>query len=255
MTLDKLFNCADRIVQRYFLPISITLLIHLMIFGILIVLEMAKPEKQSQSEIIIDFENEEIALPELQSNKVEKPELTDNQSQEVKNVEKNLGESNKSFQDYYREAKELLEKGKPKENFKANDYNDQRWLVKDYSKEIPDVENWDKPNSSKNNNETNNSNNTYAGNAIISYDLGGRRAIRLPIPAYKCQGFGKVTIEIIVNQKGNVISARIISVDASLNESCLPNTALESARSSRFVPDDKAPSNQKGFIYYTFVAQ
>lgn len=255
MTLDRLFYIADRIVQRYFLPISITLLIHLMFLGILIVLEMAKPEKHSQSEIMIDFDNEEIALSELQQNNVENPELTDNQSEEVKNVEKNIGESNKSFQDYYREAKDLLEKGKPKENFKANDYSDQRWLVKDYSKETPDVENWNKPNVQKNDNKAQNSKNTYAGNAIISYDLGGRRAIRLPIPAYKCLGFGKVIVEIAVNPKGNVVSAKIIDADASLSESCLPNTALESARNSRFVPDEKAPTNQKGFIYYTFIAQ
>lgn len=255
MTLDKLFYIADRIVQRYFLPISITLLIHLFFLGILIVLEMAKPEKHSQSEIIIDFDNEEIALPEKLQNKVEKTELTDNQSEEVKNVEKNLGESNKSFQDYYREAKDLLERGKAKEIFKANDYSNQRWLVKDYSNETPDVENWNKPNTQKNDISIQNSKNTYAGNAIISYDLGGRRAIRLPIPAYKCQGYGKVTIEIVVNAKGNVVSAKISNVDASLSESCLPNTALESARNSRFVPNDKAPANQKGFIYYTFVAQ
>ncbi|NMC99163.1 MAG: TonB family protein, partial [Bacteroidales bacterium] len=95
----------------------------------------------------------------------------------------------------------------------------------------------------------------YAGNAIISYDLGGRRAIRLPIPAYKCQGFGKVTIEVVVNPKGNVVSARIADAAASLSESCLPNSALESARNSRFVPNDKAPASQKGYIYYTFVAQ
>jgi len=255
MTFEKLYHIADKIVQRYFLPISITLLIHLMFFGILIVLEMSKPDKPSQSEIIIDFANEETTLPELQQNQAEKQEMTDNQSEEVKNVEKNLGESNKSFQDYYREAKDLLEKGKPKETFKANDYNDQRWLVKDYSKETPDIENWNKPNVQKNDNNSQNSHSMYAGNAIVSYDLGGRRAIRLPIPAYKCQGFGKVTIEIVVNPKGNVVSARIADAAASLSESCLPNTALESARNSRFVPNDKAPANQTGYIYYTFIAQ
>lgn len=255
MTLDRLFYIADRIVQRYFLPISITLLIHLMFFGILIVLEMAKPDKPTQSEIMIDFSNENVPLPEIQQNNVKKQEMTDNQSEDVKNVEKNLGEANKSFQEYYREAKDLLDKGKPKDNFKANDYKDQRWLIKDYSKETPDVEDWNKPSINKNDASNQNSKSTYAGSAIISYDLGGRRAIRLPIPAYKCQGHGKVTIEVMVNPRGNVVLARIADAEASLSESCLPNTALESARNSRFVPNDKAPANQKGFIYYTFVAQ
>ncbi len=255
MTLDRLFYIADRIVQRYFLPISITLLIHLLFFGILVVMEMAKPDKPATSEIMIDFVNEDLPMPQLQQSEAEKQEMTDEQSKDLKNVEKNLGEANKSFQDYYREAKDMLEKGKPKENFKANDYNDQRWLVKDYSKETPDVENWNKPTVKTEDGSNQNSKNTYAGNAIISYDLGGRRAIRLPIPAYKCQGFGKVTIEVVVNPKGNVVSARIADAAASLSESCLPNSALESARNSRFVPNDKAPASQKGYIYYTFVAQ
>jgi len=145
MTLDRLFYIADRIVQRYFLPISITLLIHLLFFGILVVMEMAKPDKPATSEIMIDFVNEDLSMPQLQQSEAEKQEMTDEQSKDLKNVEKNLGEANKSFQDYYREAKDMLEKGKPKENFKANDYNDQRWLVKDYSKETPDIENWNKP--------------------------------------------------------------------------------------------------------------
>jgi len=59
----------------------------------------------------------------------------------------------------------------------------------------------------------------------------------------------------VVNPKGNVVSARIADAAASLSESCLPNSALESARNSRFVPNDKAPASQKGYIYYTFVAQ
>lgn len=128
-------------------------------------------------------------------------------------------------------------------------------MVKDYSKETPDIQNWDKPQEKNNNKQNSNSNSTYAGNAIVSYDLGGRRSVRLPIPAYKCVGQGKVTIEIFVNQRGDIVSARIADVSNFLSESCLPNSALESAKNSRFVPNDKAPSNQKGYIYYTFVAQ
>jgi len=253
--LEKLYHIADKIVQRYFLPISITLLIHLIIFGILIVFEMSKPEVNQSPEIIIEFPNDQKELSEILQKQAENQEMTDNQSDEVKNVEKNLGESNKSFQDFYREAKDLLDKVNKQEYFKANDYSDQRWLIKDYSKETPDVEDWNKPNIQKKDNNSNNSNSTYAGNAIVSYDVGGRRAVRLPIPAYKCLGHGKVTIEIGVNQKGNVISARIIDASSTLSETCLPNAALDAARKSRFMPDDKAPSNIKGYIYYTFIAQ
>ncbi len=258
MTWDKLFYIADKIVQRYFLPISITLLIHLLIFGFLIILEMSKPDKPADNQIMIDFsQQQDESSSEMMQNEVNKQEMTDVNGEDAKNVEKNMGESNKSFQDYYREAKDILDKGQSKENFKANDYKDQRWLVKDYSKETPDIQNWDKPQNQDNNNNYNksNSNSTYAGNAIVSYDLGGRRSVRLPIPAYKCVGQGKVTIEVFVNQRGEIVSARIADASNSLSESCLPNSALESARNSRFVPNEKAPASQKGYIYYTFVAQ
>lgn len=216
---------------------------------------MSKPDKPADNQIMIDFSKQDDLAPEMMQHDVNKQDMTDVNGEEAKNVEKNLGESNKSFQDYYREAKAILNKGQSKESFKANDYKDQRWLVKDYSQETPDIQNWDKPQAQNNNEQNSKSNSTYAGNAIVSYDLGGRRSVRLPIPAYKCVGQGKVTIEVFVNQRGDIVSARIADASNSLSESCLPNSALEAARNSRFVPNDKAPSSQKGYIYYTFVAQ
>ncbi|MCX7861878.1 MAG: TonB family protein [Bacteroidales bacterium] len=249
--LSKIQHIADKIVQRYFLPFSLTMLIHLLFFAILVVLEMAKPEKPAENFIFIDLQTDEE--PITQNTETEKNEGNDN-STEIKNVEKNLAEKSVSETDYYREAKELIKSAQPREMFKANDYKDLRWLIKDYSLETPDIQNWDKPDDNINQNEANKSA-TYAGNAIISYDLGGRKATRLPIPAYKCFGQGKVTIEIIVNPKGQVISARILEASAAINETCLPQSALEAAQRSRFQPNDKAATHQKGYIYYTFIAQ
>lgn len=258
MTIDKLYNIADKIVQKYFLPFSITLLIHLLVLGLLIIVEMSKIDKHAEYQIIIDFlQEQDESSSEVTKNEYIKKDITNINPENVKNVEKNLGEANKNFMDYYREAKDILNKSQMKENFKAKDYNDLRWLIKDYSKEIPDIANWDKPQNEDNNNSSieNNSNSTYAGNAIVSYDLGGRRCVKLPIPAYKCVGYGKVTVEVFVNQRGEIKEAHIIDVSSSLSETCLPKSALESAKNSRFVPDEKAPPTQKGYIYYTFIAQ
>lgn len=220
-------------------------------FAILIVLEMSKPEMPAESTIIIDFNDPEIVKLQNDKNEIDKGE---DLNSDVKNVEKNLAEKNASDRDYYREAKELLKSVQGKEVFQANDYKDLRWLIKDYSSEAPDIKDWEKPDNDKNQ-EGKDNQATYSGNAIVSYDLGGRRAVRLPIPAYKCMGYGKVVVEIHVNPKGQVVSARISEASASLNETCLPHSALDAAQRSRFQPNDKAPSLQKGFIYYTFVAQ
>lgn len=249
--LNKVQHIVDKIIHRYFLPMSITMLIHMFFFAILIVFEMSKPEKPAESTIIIDFSEPEII--QQQNDKIEIDKGEDSNS-DVKNVEKNLAEKNASDKDYYREAKELLKSAQGKETFHANDYKDLRWLIKDYSSVIPDIKDWDKPDNNTNQ-EGKEKQATYSGNAIVSYDLGGRRAVRLPIPAYKCIGYGKVVVEVHVNPKGQVVSARISEASASLNETCLPQSALDAAQRSRFQPNDKAPSLQKGFIYYTFVAQ
>ncbi len=249
----KLQHITDKIINRYFVPFSLTLLIHLIFVGILIILEMSNPEKKVESEIIIDFSSEYV--PEKLTNLNENKHLEGQDFEaDIKNVEKNLADKNVSQNDYYRDAKEILKSAQSKEFFKANDYKDLRWLVKDYSSELPDIDNWDKPENEQNNNQQQKQA-TYSGNTVISYDLGGRKAIRLPIPAYKCYGFGKVTIEVQVNQKGQVLSAKIIEQSASLNENCLPQSALEATLRSRFQPSEQAPNIQKGFIYYTFIAQ
>jgi outer membrane biosynthesis protein TonB len=111
--------------------------------------------------------------------------------------------------------------------------------------------------TSSNNNSSNNvkSNNTYAGKAIITYNLNGRKATKLPVPAYQCLGSGEVIIEITVNQKGIVSSAVIISSKTSLNEDCLADAAKKSALQSKFAIDLKASAAQKGTINYKFVQQ
>jgi len=258
MNFDKLLYYADNFVQRYFLQIIATLFVHLLIIGILILLEISKPEVNQNNALVVNIQNDEEDASAIEAaNKMLQNQNSSQGEGDVKNVEKNMANGNKSFQDYYREAKDVLNHGKSNESFQANDYKDQRWLVKDYSKETPDIKEWDKPQQNKDNNSNPNkeSKSTYAGNAIVSYDMGGRRMSRLPIPAYKCQGYGKVTIEIEVNQRGIVTTAKITETEASLNESCLPNSAYEAALNSRFMANDKAPSIQKGFIYYTFIAQ
>lgn len=95
----------------------------------------------------------------------------------------------------------------------------------------------------------------YQGPTRIYYDLEGRTATYLPLPIYKCQSSGKVTLRIEVNQKGIVEGAKIIEAESTTNDPCLIEAAVRSALISRFNGDVAAPKVQSGTLSYLFVAQ
>ena len=94
----------------------------------------------------------------------------------------------------------------------------------------------------------------YSGPSVLSWSLDGRKASHLPIPAYRCYGAGEVTVIITVNNRGDVVNAK---VDESLStaDSCLRSYAVRAARLSKFSSDPAAPARQMGSITYAFIAQ
>ena len=94
----------------------------------------------------------------------------------------------------------------------------------------------------------------YKGPSVISYSLDGRKAISVPVPAYKCQGGGDVSVQIQVNRKGYVVSAAVIESVSSSDE-CLIRSAVAAAKRSRFRASSSAAEKQVGEIVYRFIAQ
>ncbi|MFI3267844.1 MAG: TonB family protein [Rikenellaceae bacterium] len=92
------------------------------------------------------------------------------------------------------------------------------------------------------------------GNVTVEYDLPGRYATVLPIPAYKCEDGGKVIVSITVNPNGDVISASVKSATASKTD-CISTMALDAAKRSRFDVNSSADNKQEGTITYLFLAQ
>ena len=95
---------------------------------------------------------------------------------------------------------------------------------------------------------------TYSGPSVLSWHLDGRKASRLPIPAYRCYGGGMVTVLITVNKSGTVMDARI-QEETSSDDKCLREFAIRAARMSRFSAKQDAPARQTGDIIYQFIAQ
>jgi len=95
----------------------------------------------------------------------------------------------------------------------------------------------------------------YKGPTRIFYDLTGRTHTYLPIPIYKCEGSGKVTLLIEVDEKGSVRNASIIVRESTTSDECLLETAVKTALISRFTANLNGPRLQKGTLTYIFVAQ
>lgn len=94
----------------------------------------------------------------------------------------------------------------------------------------------------------------YKGPSVISYSLDGRKSISLPVPAYKCQGGGDVSVQITVNRKGYVVAAQVIE-NVSSSDECIVRSAIAAAKRSRFRASTTAPEKQVGEIVYRFIAQ
>ncbi len=94
----------------------------------------------------------------------------------------------------------------------------------------------------------------YSGPSVLSYSLEGRKGSSLPIPAYKCIGEGEVTVIIIVDPMGRVVSAKV-QEDISSSDPCLRDFAEKAAKASLFSKKSDAPARQVGNIVYQFIAQ
>lgn len=94
----------------------------------------------------------------------------------------------------------------------------------------------------------------YSGPSVLSWTLDGRKASKLPIPAYRCMGSGQVTVIITVDNQGSVVGAKVQD-EISSSDSCLREFAVRAAKRSRFSASSTAQARQTGNIVYSFIAQ
>lgn len=91
------------------------------------------------------------------------------------------------------------------------------------------------------------------GRVTVSFSLTNpvRYSRHLIKPAYRCEGGGEVIVNVIVNQRGEVVSAWV----ESGGDECMRQTAISAARGSFFDSNSSAPSRQQGTITYIFIPQ
>jgi hypothetical protein len=109
-------------------------------------------------------------------------------------------------------------------------------------------------------NTNNNVKTAYGGNVMVSWSLTERTAYLnnnwyVRNPGYTCDqdSYGKITIQIKVDQNGSVIYASVLEKGNA--SQCMINQAIKYAKLSRFNYSITATPNQIGTITYTFISQ
>ena len=243
--------------QGKFVGILGTVIVHL-IAAIIFMSFRIHTIKKIREEFTVEFEA--VQTPEDEKQLIELPasslESILQGNEELLNIARNLAnrpEEQIDPADYIDKVKEeLIESGK----LGPDNYIDEQKRMHDMEEdEQLSYENSNKEKDTEKDKNSNEMAANYQGPTRIYYDLAGRNHLYLPIPIYKCRSSGKVVLKIEVNQKGIVEDASIIEAVSTTKDPCLVETALSTAKISRFNPDISAPRIQTGTLTYHFVAQ
>lgn len=221
--------------------IIVTLIFHIIVFVVLNIGQFRIKREFVEPEIIIDFPFEPITPPDI--NKQTLNDQAQNQNNKRSNIASNRAatEKNNEMDEALRQelerARELVEN-----------------VSQQLSKEIPTIKDLQMPEELTDGLDPDSiMKKLYTGDSNVEYFLENRYHTRLPIPVYLSQYGGTVTVNILVDKNGNVISAE---PQVSGNESeQLLSYAKTAALRTKFNPQTKAPARQAGHIKYHFVSQ
>ena len=222
--------------------IIITLVFHIIVFIILNIGQFRIKKEFTEDELIIDFpvEDFETQPPSQELNTKEQIHQTNNRAT---NIASNRSANNEQKQldqailDEIERARELLKD-----------------VSRQLSKDIPTIDDLKMPEKTSEGLDRDSLlKNLYSGESNVEYSLENRYHVRLPIPVYLSQYGGLVRVIIIVDNKGNVISAE------PQTENNLPEQLLSYAKTAalrtKFNAAENAPLKQSGYIQYKFIAQ
>lgn len=110
-----------------------------------------------------------------------------------------------------------------------------------------------KDDDTKSKSDTDSKDSRVKGRVTVSFSFSNpvRYSRHLIKPAYRCEGGGQVDVAVEIDRTGKVLSAEVTYG----GDECMRQTAIESARNSRFDHNDSAPPRQRGKITYIFIPQ
>ena len=99
----------------------------------------------------------------------------------------------------------------------------------------------------------------YSGPTTITFEFmeepRQRGKVHLTIPVYRCQGSGRVQVEVVVGRNGSVRDAEIKEPIEGADRICFADAAMAAALTSRFRIDMNAPERHRAIVTYSFIAQ
>lgn len=238
-----------------FTAIMVTIIAHLLVAVIFMSVKIAALKHEMSDAIIIQVEAEapvpeEPDMPELSNENI----AGGNASEDIVNIAKNIADQPvdidpKEYQEMIKE--EMVKSGMLGEN---NFIDEQKKAEAAGREEIAIPTEEVKPQVTEKK-EKPEEKGTFRGPTRIFYDLTGRHHTYLPIPIYKCEGAGQITLLIEVDREGNVTKAQMTSQLSTTSDQCLTETAITYALRAKFNADMNAPVLQGGFLTFVFVAQ
>lgn len=230
----------------------ITVSVHLAVIIVLLLCHLGSMANASDS-YLLDFSAsmEESEAPQLKAPQVEEDLSFDEEI--ARRIERLIaGESGQEFRNVATDRSTALKDDRGTDADKL--YEDARRLAKDLKDGVQPDEPDDSYISDNKPDKKDKQEKQYSGPSVVSYSLDGRKASRLPIPAYGCFGGGMVTVLIAVDNSGKVVDAKVQD-ETSSTDKCLRERAINAAKRSRFSTNTKAPARQHGDIVYQFIAQ
>ena len=227
----------------------LTIIFHLVVVIVLLVYQIDSRIK-AESSFVLDFTKQEEIEKEkkLQEMKTEVSKRLDDliaaaraNNKDIKNLAVDASsqlkdDRNTDAEQLYKDAERLANELKAGQSVIQED-------AREETVELPSQKKEDKSKTKE-----------YSGPSVVSYNLDGRKASHLSIPAYRCYGSGDVTVIITVDPQGKVVGAQVMD-EISSGDQCLRSFAVRAARLSRFSVSKDAPSRQRGEIVYRFIAQ
>ncbi|MCI0522305.1 MAG: hypothetical protein L0Y37_01490 [Bacteroidales bacterium] len=238
-----------------FTAVMTTIIVHLLVAVIFMSVKVSAMRHELVAEIILAME-EELPDPVMEKAiELSKSDMFEGATaEELVNIIKNLADKPvdidpEEYQDMVKE--ELIKSGMLNEK---NFIDEQKMAEEAGNEEIPIPTEEIEPQITEKK-EKPEEKGTFRGPTRIYYELTGRHHVYLPIPIYKCEGAGQITLAIEVDQRGNVVKAEPAASLSTTKDPCLTETAVAHALRSRFNSDLSAPVKQAGFLTFVFVSQ
>ncbi len=244
------------IYYRNIYAIIATLSLHLIVVGILLFSQIRPLIKIPEETVFVDFSTEIMPVPEKKP-ETEKENSKDQASSFNQRTSGGQNASNLAVNDASKEG--TYSRSAVTEREYDAEIKAAQQLVSDVnrnlSRKIPKIGDVAMPvdnTEGKTAEQVKQSN--FKGKSNIHYNLANRYHLLLPIPVYLAQGGGNVTVDIVVNREGRVISANPRS-NSGIKEMIIFAYAKQAAEKTEFNPDPSAPERQSGTISYLFIPQ